>query len=161
MELLLRECRRRSHHSAGGPGCDSLMLAERRNAPRARVRATRAHCLRPDGEITFQTSPVTFNWHVPAALARSRCTVLAAWRRNTVPTEPSSVQLARLGGSAWSACVHSAPRRVPRLVMPRRRWLQYLGKPVKTVKTVKTVVKTGCRTGENRENRVMSSKERR
>ena len=69
-----------------------------RNVPRARVRATRAHCLRPDGEITFQTSPVTFNWHVPAALARSRCTVLAAWRRNTVPTEPGSVQLARLGG---------------------------------------------------------------
>ena len=36
----------------------------------------------------------------------------------------------------------------------------FAAKPVKTMKTVKTVVKTDCKTRDNRENRGMAFKER-
>ena len=83
--------------------------------------------------------------------------LFTAWRRK-FETNPSSVPVACLGGCAWTASVRYAPRRVPRLATPRRRWLPYPGGYVKTVKTVKTALKTDCETGENRENRHMPLK---
>ena len=79
----------------------------------------RAHWLPPGGERQFQRRPAAFNLHVPAAFARATCTLIAAWRRTKDPNKPSRVQLAGLGGSTSSARVQSAPRRAPRVAMPR------------------------------------------
>ena len=51
-------------------------------------------------------------------------------------------EASRRGVARWgSERVRSAPRRAPRLPMPRRRLLHYLGKLAKTVKTVKRVLR--------------------
>ena len=76
--------------------------------------------------------------------ARARC--LRPGGARQFQTKPDGVPFACLGASSWSPSVRSAPRRVPRVAMPRRRLLPY---PGSYATNVNNVVNTDCKTRDN------------